>query len=292
MRAALPRAQHRSAQHCTTQVQGRHSVRKEKAERQWHLSWTCPVPLKGLPVWLSRSGGAHDPVGLHLSQYGGKSHQGLHWDAGREVWEQPRQKLGSRGASQACWRQGDGSGTCEQQASPACAPGIETNDAEAHSATAGDTATQQQWLQQLEIWAIDEMVEATEEQLQEAEAEQQEARAVGLHQAAQAQSPLAEAGGICVVEHCKWCDEKEQGGRSQLHEPWGVGGVAGVGKRPVSVWHMPNVVSEAGERGKVAKAEERKQAAKGFDLNRTRERLATVRAAEAQRKQREAQRKQ
>ena len=67
------------------------------------------VPLKGLlgtsegPASQTQQvGGAHDPIGLHLSEYSGKSHQGLHWDRKREVWEQPRQKLDSQGASQVC----------------------------------------------------------------------------------------------------------------------------------------------------------------------------------------------
>ena len=68
-------------------------------------------------------------------------------------------------------------------------------------------------LQQLELWGIDEMVEAVEEQLQDTAAEQDEAPAVGCHQAAQAQCPLAEAGGVCVVQHCEWCGEKEHGDR-------------------------------------------------------------------------------
>ena len=47
---------------------------------------------------------------------------------------------------------------------------VRTEAQQAHSATAGEA--QQQWLQQLEVWAIDEMVDATEEQHGEAVAEQ------------------------------------------------------------------------------------------------------------------------
>ena len=40
-----------------------------------------------------------------------------------------------------------------------------------HSGTAGEAAAQEQWTRQLEVWAIDEMVEATAAQLSEADAE-------------------------------------------------------------------------------------------------------------------------
>ena len=80
-------------------------------------------------------------------------------------------------------------------------------------------------------------------------------------------------------------------GQGAAKRAWGVRGVAGVGERPVSERHMPDFVSEAGERGKVAEAEgqrqEQEEAVKSFDLGRVRERLAAVRAAEAHRQQQE-----
>ena len=78
--------------------------------------------------------------------------------------------------------------------------------------------------------------------------------------------PLAEAGGICVVRQCEWCEEKEQGSKPQLHEPWGVGGVAGVGKRPVSERHMPNFVSGTCEKGRSNEAEEQEEAGRALTL--------------------------
>ena len=57
---------------------------------------------------------------------------------------------------------------------------------------------------------------------------------------------------------------------------------------------MPDFVSEAGEKGKVAEVQgqsndagEQEEAVQGFDLGRVRERLAAVRAAEAHRQQQE-----
>ena len=48
---------------------------------------------------------------------------------------------------------------------------------------------------------------------------------------------------------------------------------------------MPNFVSETGEKGDGNRAEEQEEAGKDFDLSKVRERLAMVRAAEAQREQ-------
>ena len=148
------------------------------------------------------------------------------------------------------------------------------------------------------------MVVATEEELCEADADwrrqqkaaEQRGRAVECSAAPEEEDcPLEEAGGVCVVRECEWCEEEqwrrgqlseeEQRGRV-LNEP-GVRGVAGVGERPVSERHMPDFVPEAEERGKGAEAEgrsseaEQEEAAKGFDLGSVRERLAAVRAAEA-----------
>ena len=159
------------------------------------------------------------------------------------------------------WREVEEGSTREQQAHPACSLGSENKSAGAHSTTAGDGDAHNQWLQQLEVWAIDEMVEATEEQLCKAEAEgRSQQRAAEQRQAAQGQCPLARAGGVCVVQECEWCEEGQQGserqrgeeeqwGREQPNEPGVVRGVAGVGTRPVSERHMPNFVSEAGDRG-------------------------------------------
>ena len=116
-------------------------------------------------------------------------------------------------------------------------------------------------MQQLEVWAIDEMVEATEAQLCETEAERSsQPKAVEQRCTAQEQCPLARAGCVCVVQECEWCDE-EQRGRVQPNEPGVVRGVAGVGKRPVSEQHMPNLVSGAGEskaRGETTKGQRSK----------------------------------
>ena len=157
------------------------------------------APLMGLPGTsegparlTQQVGGARDPVGLHLSQDGGKSHQGLHWDAVREVWEQPRQKLGSRAASQASWRREEDDSVSEQQARPACSLGSEDRGAATHSTTAGNGDAQ--WLQQLEVWAIDEMVEATEEQLCEVEEKGRSQRT-----AAEQRQVLSHAHGIVRV---------------------------------------------------------------------------------------------
>ena len=126
------------------------------------------VPLMGLPGTsegparlVQQVGGARDPASLHMGQYSGRSHQGLHWDYNREAWEQPRQRLSSRGVSQASWRSSEDSSAREHQASPACSPEKGTSGAEAHCDTAGDTVARKQWLdsEQLEVWAIDEMVE-------------------------------------------------------------------------------------------------------------------------------------
>ena len=79
------------------------------------------APLMGLPGTsegparlTQQVGGARDPAVLHIGEYSGRSHQGLHWDSKREAWEQPRQRLSLRGVSQASWRQGDDSSTCER----------------------------------------------------------------------------------------------------------------------------------------------------------------------------------
>ena len=119
------------------------------------------VPLVDLPGTsegparlVQQVGGARDPTSLHMGQYSGRSHQGLHWDAKRDAWEQPRQRLGSRGASQASWERGEDDGARDQQASPACSPGSEAEKAGTHSVTAGGADTQERWLQQLEVWAI------------------------------------------------------------------------------------------------------------------------------------------
>ena len=140
------------------------------------------APLMGLsgtsegPASLAQQvGGARDPVGLHLSQYSGKSHQGLHWDKKRQVWEQPRQELRSRGMEQTSWRQSEESSAQEHQASPACSPESGVTGTATHGVTAGGADKHQKWLQQLEVWAITEMVEATEAQLSEDKAREAEA---------------------------------------------------------------------------------------------------------------------
>ena len=63
--------------------------------------------------------------------------------------------------------------------------------------------------------------------------------------------------------------------------------IAGVGKRPVSERHMPNLVSEASKRGAGEEATQQKMAEKGFSLGEVREKLAVVRAAEVRRVQQE-----
>ena len=95
------------------------------------------VPLMGLPGTpegparlVQQVGGARDPTSLHMGQHVSKGHQGLHWDKQREAWEQPRQRLSSRGASQASWRRAEDSSAHEQQASPACSPASEAKGAE------------------------------------------------------------------------------------------------------------------------------------------------------------------
>ena len=87
-----------------------------------------------------------------------------------------------------------------------------------------------------------------------------------------------------MVHQCEWREEHQRG-RVQPNKLGSVRGVAGVGKRPVSKQHMPNFISEAGDRGDVDKAEERNEEGQDFDLGKVRERLAVVRAAEAQREQ-------
>ena len=122
--------------------------------------------------------------------------------------------------------------------------------------------TQERWTQQLEVWAIDEMMEATEAQLSEAGAAlERQTQAQGEPVRAPEQCPLEKAWGVCLVGECEWCRQEQaqgQAGVSQL-----VRDIAGVGKRPVSERHMPNLVSEAGDRGEVDKAEERKWATLG-----------------------------
>ena len=145
------------------------------------------------------------------STVSGKSHQGLHWDRKREVWEQPRQKLGSRGIEQQSWMQSEGGGAQEQQASPACSPESASKGEATHCSTAGEAAMQAQWTRQLEVWAINEMVAATEEELSRAGVARQQPEA-GRHQPevqqepveTQVQCPLASAGGVCVVRECEW----------------------------------------------------------------------------------------
>ena len=140
--------------------------------------------------------------------------------------------------SQASWRQHSDDSACGQQASPACAPGVEASSAEAYSATAGDA--QEQWHQQLEVWAIDEMLDATVAQMEQAVAEQHSCdEAAEERSAAQEEEcPLEKAGGVCVVRECEWCEEEqwrkgqpseeEQRGRVQLNKPqWGKGSSRG-----------------------------------------------------------------
>ena len=188
--------------------------------------------LSGPARQSQQVGGARDPVGLHSSQYGSKSHQGLHWDAGREAWEQPRQMLSSRAARQESWKREEDNSDSGQQARTAPSPGSEDRGAPTHGTTAGACDTQ--WLRQLEVWGISEMEEACEAQLAEAKAEQRReleaAEQAPQHMEAQVQCPLAMAGGVCAVNGCEWCDEKSQWGRVQPNEPWGVEGVAGVGE--------------------------------------------------------------
>ena len=148
------------------------------------------------------------------------------------------------------------------------------------------------------MWAINEMVEATEAELSEAQLSEAETKGHGCpkaaeeHAVAQAQCPLERAGGVCVVLECEWCDEEHRRGRSQPHESGGlqchVRGVAGVGKRPVSERHMPSFVSETGERGDGDNVGVKKEMRKDFDLGQVRERLAADRAAEARREQQDS----
>ena len=138
------------------------------------------APLKGLsgtPEGPARQaqqvGGARGPASQAavqtVSTVSSRSHHGLHFDKDQEVWEQPRQRVHSRGARQASWRSEDKSSDRAQQASPACAPGREGKGAATHGGTAGDAAARERWLKQLEVWAIDEMAEATEGELSEDE---------------------------------------------------------------------------------------------------------------------------
>ena len=75
---------------------------------------------------------------------------------------------------------------------------------------------------QREVWAIDEMVVATEAQLGEAEAERsrglQATEEAPQHHEPTVQCPLAEAGGVCVVKQCEWCGEGDKSGRVQSHD--------------------------------------------------------------------------
>ena len=206
-----------------------------------------PGTSEGPAGQTQQAGGARDPASQHHSQYEARSHQGLHWDRNREVWEQPRQRLDSRGSQQESWRGGKGSSACDQQASSARCTGSEDRDTATHSVTSGEAATQAQWTRQLELWAINKMVAATEEELSRAAAGRHQPEA-GRNQpgvqeepvGAPGKCPLAEAGGVCMVGQCEWCRQEQEQGSAQgsAQQSEGVGEVAGVGKRPASERHM------------------------------------------------------
>ena len=214
-----------------------------------------------------------------MGQYSSRSHQRLHWDVQREVREQPRQRLSSRGASHASWKRSEDNSGRKQQASLSCSPGSEDKGAATHGAAAGEANTQERWTQQLEVWAIDEMMAATEAELSEAGAVQErQPEAQDEPVRAPEQCPLAMAGGVCMVGECEWCKQEQAQGQAGANKP----DIAGVGKRPVSEQHMPNLVSETGERGDGEEAEKQSGTEKGFDLSKVGEKLAAVRAVEAE----------
>ena len=210
-------------------------------------------------------GGARDPVGLHLSSTVARATRACTGTQEREVWEQPRQKLGSRGVEQASWRQSEGSSAASSRRALPAPLEVEAAVHRTHSATAGECAGAV--AQQLEVWAIDEMVEATEAQLERGSGRAAAARGGGrgAQRSAGASARWREQGASAWCGSASGVRRSSGAGGSRVrssgagcsNEPGGLRGVAGVGERPVSERHMPDFVSEAEERGKVAEAEGR-----------------------------------
>ena len=90
-----------------------------------------------------------------------------------------------------------------------------------HSGTAGEAATGAV-AQQLEVWAIDEMVDATEAAAgggRGRAAQQQEAAEERTQQQGQASAHWRGQGECAWCEECEWCEEEAAGGRVQPNEP-------------------------------------------------------------------------